>query len=352
MTESDGKWNSLIGKEIVQLTSEAGKEGDWGSGAPMGSVVIFKAKGYFLSGEVPADEGMMSASLVRAVDPFEVLDNVKVQIGESDAIMGLELSLRHSDPGAKFRVRMSFKYAYGPNGRKAVPDSSPDANGTVKKGSEAVPPAQNVEYEVSVVEVIDLDSFMRNEGSDNEQSGGYCGIFEDINLRKECGNRWFYYADYERAGRAYSKGASKGDNHFSTNERQSEGDSKAVWDVYISCLNNLSACHISMGDYYKAKEVCTKILEMEDTNIKALLRAARSCLALFSFEECEACVARVLQLEPDNKLAAQELVKLAKARKEYVFCSIVVPSFLLVCDDVSVSLLSDDCSLFAFSDWT
>ena len=46
---------------------------------------------------------------------------------------------------------------------------------------------------------------------------------------------------------------------------------KKMWDVYISCLNNLSACHISSGDFAKAKEVCIKVLESEDTNIKALL---------------------------------------------------------------------------------
>ena len=57
------------------------------------------------------------------------------------------------------------------------------------------------------------------------------------------------------------------------------------------------------------------VLGLEDTNIKALLRAARSSLALFSFEECEACIARVLELEPENKLALQERVKLIKTKK-------------------------------------
>ena len=159
----------------------------------MGAVVSFNAKGFFLEGEVGPD-GMMSTSLKRKGDgatPFEEIENQKVQIGEGDTIMGLELSLRHANQGSIFRVRMSSKYAFGDDGRKEVQDRYP---------APAVPPAQNLEYEVIVLDVQDLDAFM----------SGCDATFEDIHLRKECGNRWFYCGYFDRAARAYAKGASKG----------------------------------------------------------------------------------------------------------------------------------------------
>lgn len=314
MKDSTGtSWAPLMNKDIVVETIEKGVEGNHGCGAPYGAVVTYSAKGYFLEGVMTEGEGMMSRGLKRRSDlPFEEMQNYRAQIGESDTIMGLELALRHANQGGVLRVRMSSRFGYGPNGRKAVQQVG--AGDTSKKDPlPAVPPSQDLEYEVTVSRIIDLDDFMINDSQSE-----YCGDFEDIHLRKECGNRWFYYGDYERAARAYSKGATKGDAYFQANDEHIHGGiRKQIWDDYISCMNNLSACHISGGDYYKAKEVCIKVLELEDTNIKALLRAARSSLALFSFEECEACIVRVLQLEPENKLALQERAKLAKSRKEY-----------------------------------
>lgn len=299
MSAKKGTWTSLMGNDIVVQMIEPDTEGVSGPGAEYGSVVSYNAMGYFLEGEV-GTQGMMSSSLKhsRGRQPFEEMLNCRAQIGEGDSLMGLELSLRHANPGSVFRVRMNAKYAYGPSGRKEVQDS--------RYPVPAVPSMQHLEYEVTVLGVMDIDTFMSRNSAD----------FEDIHLRKECGNRWFYYGDFERAAKAYTKGASKGDAYFQASENGG-GAEKQVWDDYISCLNNLSACHMSRGDYYKAKEVCTKVLELEDTNIKALLRAARSSLALLSFEESDVCITRVLELEPDNKIAQQERVKLAKAKKDY-----------------------------------
>jgi hypothetical protein len=40
-------------------------------------------------------------------------------------------------------------------------------------------------------------------------------------------------------------------------------------------------------------------------------------MALHDFEECDACLRRALEIEPRNPIAAAELVKLAKARRDY-----------------------------------
>ena len=88
-------------------------------------------------------------------------------------------------------------------------------------------------------------------------------------LRKDCGNRWFSYADFNRAGRAYSKGVEIAEGFLKRSE-VSEGDAEggsqptplnqldpdgALMNMYITCLNNLAATLLSKGENLKAKEV-------------------------------------------------------------------------------------------------
>ena len=61
----------------------------------------------------------------------------------------------------------------------------------------------------------------------------------------------------------------------------------------IACLNNMSACHLSLKQYAKAKELCVRVLELEPSNVKALMRAAKSALALHEYEECDVCLKTV-----------------------------------------------------------
>ena len=59
------------------------------------------------------------------------------------------------------------------------------------------------------------------------------------------------------------------------------------------------------------------LLEIDGTNTKALLRAARASLALHNHEECEACLTKVLELDPNNILAPKEMNKLKQAKRSY-----------------------------------
>ncbi len=313
--EVPGTWKSAMGNDIVLQTIEEGEGSDKSKVAEYLSVVTFDAKGYFLKGGGGAS-GMMSENKVRSDAPFENTTGQRVQVGEGDTNMGLELGLKTlGRPGAVFRVRMSAKYGFGSEGRKEVESETTNGTNNIDKRSintaMCVPPMQDLEYVVTVIDVVNIDNFLKDEPNQ-----GRYGAYEEVLLRKEVGNRYFHCGDHHRAALSYSKGSRKGDVFYSANSRDSEAGKK-MWNVYISCLNNLSACYISSGEFMKAKESCLKVLEMENTNIKALLRAARASLALLSFEESEACIARVLELEPDNMLAQAERVKLSRAKREY-----------------------------------
>ena len=123
-------------------------------------------------------------------------------------------------------------------------------------------------------------------------------------------------------GRCYSKGAQTAENYLKSPDTDSQGNvtdgnKSDVLNAYITCLNNLSACYISQKEYLKAKDVCTQIIELSPNNIKALLRAAKSSLALDLYEECELCLDTVLSIEPTNEAAKKEKVKLRSVVKQY-----------------------------------
>jgi hypothetical protein len=70
-----------------------------------------------------------------------------------------------------------------------------------------------------------------------------------------------------------------------------------------------------MDQFGKARDVCISVLEIEPTNKKALLRAARASLALCDYIECKACLNRILELDPSNLTAQQEFRRCQQAIK-------------------------------------
>ena len=121
-------------------------------------------------------------------------------------------------------------------------------------------------------------------------------------------------------GRCYSKGAQTAENFLKSPDIDNiatDNNKSDVLNAYITCLNNLSACYISQKEYVKAKDVCTQIIELSPNNIKALLRAAKSSLALDLYDECELCLDTVLSIEPANDTAKKEKMRLRNVVKQY-----------------------------------
>lgn len=62
-------------------------------------------------------------------------------------------------------------------------------------------------------------------------------------------------------------------------KRQFDPADEVLLEIYVSCLNNMSACQLKLGDYTKAKDICIRVLEIQPMNLKALLRAAKAALS-------------------------------------------------------------------------
>lgn len=226
-------------------------------------------------------------------NPIEVCDRESYVIGEGDGVPGLELGLRHSIVGDKLLIKCAAKFCYGGTGRPPF-GSFP-----------AIDPDTNLIFEAEIFE----------HNAKEASSDSIKDILGYISLRKEAGNRWFKYSDFLRAGRCYSKGAQEAEKVYNfSNEDSLQIQIKSI---YLTCLNNLAACHLTMGEYYKAKEACLQLLHIDPNNIKGLSRGGKASLAMHDFEECEACLQRLLRLEPDNETGKKEFVKLMKAKKSY-----------------------------------
>ena len=303
--EGGTEWLSLMGDDIqmkkIVVTDNA-------ITASMGTIVKCSYKGYLQDDTLP----------------FEIANNIVVKIGEGDVIPALELSLRHSHVGDTFRVKTTAKFAYGASGRNYnnatilspttvnVNDNKDESYANDKDSNtevsevivlKSIPPNMNLEYEVKV---ILFDDYSNN-------------LLASINLRKEIGNRWYSYGEYLKAGHSYSKGIQQGDAFFQSIEINFDPKSyeHSLFQSYISCLNNLAQCHINNSEFYKAKEVCTKLLSLDSNNIKGLLRAAKSSLALHDYEECELCLNIVQTIDALNPTMISEMLKLKRAKIEY-----------------------------------
>jgi len=300
-------WLELMGGEIlIERTAGAA------SLIEMGTIVVCDLKGYLLR-NVGGDKGLKSATREDDCVPFEILKQQQIQIGEGDCIPGLELSLKYATPNAAYVMRCSSKFGFGPG-----------AQGT---GVGVVGPDAMLEYEILVTRIKkEVDEDLEGHGD-----GGFArqclGTHADVMLRKECGNRWFSYKDYGRAARSYTKGLQKAESFFSSLEETNDATLEStpyreLVSARLACLTNLSACLLFLEQYGKAKEACVAVLEVDPGNKKALLRAARAATALCEYEEARACLSRLLEIDPDNAAAQQELrrfretVKLSRFKEQ------------------------------------
>lgn len=317
-------WEEVMNRDV--LIKRLQKSDESKPSASIGTTVVCNIKCYFLKTFETVNLSVDLADRELESEPFEQLENERYKIGKGDVVPALELGLRHSRIGDRFLLRANSRFAFGYNGRDiSIPPNadlhfdihvlnhiqeSEIDNNYVHSQISSVLSLNNGRFNACLPEDIDIDII---------DNANRWAAFSDLCFRKEAGNRWFKYKDFSRAARAYAEGTKVADEYFKSidkyqdnknemikmddngqmqinpNYRGGEGDSKGDGDsakdendgkdsviflAYVSCLNNLAACHMEQGENLKARDLCVKVLEMDPSNLKALLRAARSSLAL------------------------------------------------------------------------
>ncbi|XP_008792944.2 70 kDa peptidyl-prolyl isomerase-like [Phoenix dactylifera] len=173
-----------------------------------------------------------------------------------------------------------------------------------KQDLAVVPPNSTVTYEVELVSFVkEKESWDMNNAEKIEAAG----------KKKEEGNALFKVGKYVRASKRYEKGAKfiEYDSSFSDEEKK---QSKVL---KITCNLNNAACKLKLKDYKQAEKLCTKVLELDSRNVKALYRRAQAYIQLADLDLAEVDIKKALEIDPDNRDVKLEYKTLKEKVREY-----------------------------------
>ncbi|XP_019188626.1 PREDICTED: peptidyl-prolyl cis-trans isomerase FKBP62-like [Ipomoea nil] len=209
---------------------------------------------------------------------------------EEQVIDGLDRAVLTMKKGEVALLIVAPEYAFG--------------SSESKQELAVVPPNSTVSYEIELVSFVkERESWDMNTQEKIEAAG----------KKKEEGNVLFKAGKYARASKRYEKGAKfiEYDTSFSEEEKK---QSKAL---KISCNLNNAACKLKLKDYKEAEKLCTKVLELESTNVKALYRRAQAYIHFADFDLAEFDIKKALEIDPDNREVKLEYKVLKEKVKEY-----------------------------------
>ncbi|XP_066384651.1 peptidyl-prolyl cis-trans isomerase FKBP62-like [Miscanthus floridulus] len=126
---------------------------------------------------------------------------------------------------------------------------------------------------------------------------------------KVAGNDLFKIGKFQRAANKYNKrGYVNEDGHF---EDEPE---KLIKTLRVSCWLNHAACCLKLKDFTQATSLCSKVLEIESCNVKALYRRAQAYGELYDLELARQMEVKLLQANL-KKLQVERNKVDAKKRK-------------------------------------
>ncbi|KAJ6808071.1 70 kDa peptidyl-prolyl isomerase-like isoform X1 [Iris pallida] len=167
-----------------------------------------------------------------------------------------------------------------------------------------VPSNSTVIYEVELVSFVkEKESWDMNTAEKIEAAG----------KKKEEGNALFKLGKYARASKGYEKAAKliEYDSSFSEDEKKQSKVLKAT------CNLNNAACKLKLKDYKQAEKLCTKVLENDSRNVKALYRRAQAYMQLADLDLAEVDIKKALEIDPDNRDVKLEYRTLKEKMKEF-----------------------------------
>lgn len=217
-------------------------------------------------------------------EPFEF------KIDEEQVIDGLDRAVKNMKKGEVALVTIQPEYAFGPT------ESQQDLA--------VVPANSTVYYEVELL------SFVKGKESwemNNQEK------IEAAARKKEEGNAAFKAGKYVRASKRYEKAVRfiEYDSSFSDEEKQQAKTLKNT------CNLNDAACKLKLKDFKEAEKLCTKVLEGDGKNVKALYRRAQAYIQLVDLDLAEQDIKKALEIDPNNRDVKLEYKILKEKVREY-----------------------------------
>ncbi|KAL1339236.1 hypothetical protein AAHE18_U020500 [Arachis hypogaea] len=209
---------------------------------------------------------------------------------EEQVIEGLDKAMLTMKKGEVALLTIAPEYAFG--------------SSESKQELAVVPPDSTVYYEVELVSFVkDKESWDMETPEKIEAAG----------KKKEEGNALFRAGKYVKASKRYEKAIKfiEYDTNFSIEEK------KSAKDLKIACNLNDAACKLKLKDYKQAEKLCTKVLDLESTNVKALYRRAQAYIQLADLDLAEFDIKKALEIDPNNRDVKLEYRILKEKMKEY-----------------------------------
>ncbi|KAL6497851.1 Peptidyl-prolyl cis-trans isomerase fkbp62 [Orobanche hederae] len=248
-------------KKVVKKTL---KEGEGYERPNEGAVVKLKLIGKLQDGTVFVKKGYGD----------DENDLFEFKTDEDQVIEGLDMAVTKMKKGEIALLTIAPEYAFGST--------------ESKQELAMVPSNSTVYYEIELISFVkEKESWDMNTEEKIEAAG----------KKKEEGNALFKGGKYAKATKRYEKAAKyiEYDTSFSEDEKK---QSKAL---KVTCNLNNAACKLKLKDYKQAEKLCTKVLELESTNVKALYRRAQAHMNMADLDLAELDIKKALEIDPDNK---------------------------------------------------
>ncbi|WOK94503.1 70 kDa peptidyl-prolyl isomerase-like [Canna indica] len=174
-----------------------------------------------------------------------------------------------------------------------------------KQDLAVVPANSTVVYEVELVSFVkEKESWDLNNNAEKIEAAA---------KKKDEGNALFKSGKYVRACKRYEKAAKfvDYDNNFTEEEKKQSKALKAA------CNLNNAACKLKLKDYKETVKLCTKVLEIEGRNVKALYRRAQAYIQLADLDLAELDIKKALEIDPNNRDVKLEYKVLKEKVREY-----------------------------------
>uniref|UniRef100_A0A5B7C990 peptidylprolyl isomerase n=1 Tax=Davidia involucrata TaxID=16924 RepID=A0A5B7C990_DAVIN len=158
----------------------------------------------------------------------------------------------------------------------------------VKRDLAIVPPRSTIVYQVEMLDFTKEKAPWEMSNHERIEAAG---------KKKEEGNILFKKGKYRRAGKKYDKAA----DYVSDDGSFGDDAQKLVKALRVSCWLNGAACSLKLNDFQGAIKLCSKVLDIEFYNVKALYRRAQAYMETADLHLAKLDINKALDADPQNR---------------------------------------------------